>query len=181
MRIPGARHLYPCLALSPDVRCPDGETLGKAAPWSWGNQRSGWELEAAGQQVLLEEGANRASPWCQKCQSSRGPAYQTVNVHVVNGRKSSWKSKFSKIHSHNNVLVSPEEANCVSLPNSTFSDIILVSWNHPWRNHLHQRNWQKLQISALFFWELVYQHKTSPFSFLCPWTQFWTMMNQSPR
>ena len=39
----------------------------------------------------------------------------------------------------------------ISLPNSTFSDIMLLEWNQPWWEYLYHRNKQMLQIRASFF------------------------------
>ena len=37
-----------------------------------------------------------------------------------------------------------------SLPDSVFSDIMLVTWNWPWWGYLHYANWQMLQTRAVF-------------------------------
>lgn len=50
-------------------------------------------------------------------------------------------------------------------PNSAISDVTLVDGNRPWRKYLHQRNWQTLQIWALFIpREPIVKHSPVP-----PW------------
>lgn len=54
---------------------------------------------------------------------------------------------------------------CPSCPNSEYSDLASVSWNHPWREHFQHRDDKryKSELYIFFFREPVYQYNTCYF------------------